>query len=373
MQSKSDDAGLRTHEKHLAAAQRITHCGSWELDLADLENIDRNPLRWSDEVFRIFGHEPGTIEVTNENFFAAVHPDDRAKIKASVAIAIESGTTYAIDHRIVRPDGSVRIVHEQSEIQYDENRRPVLMIGTVQDVTDLRAMESQLAFAERMISIGTLAAGIVHEINNPLVAVFSNLELMARLLPEDTPPRIREHLAHAMEGADRVRAIARDLGVYSHPDDTRVGLVDVRPVLDSALRMVRHELARRARVFTEYHEVTVVNANEGRLAQLFLNLLRNAAQAIPDGNVDENAVHVRCQMQGRDRVVVEIADTGAGIRAELRSRVFTPFFTTKPAGVGTGLGLSICHRIATELGGEITFDSTEGRGTVFRVHLPVPM
>src|SRR5439155_24765239 len=98
-------APLQRSEEHLAAAQRITHCGSWELDLANLDDIDRNPLRWSDEVFRIFGYEPGGIEVTNESFFRAVHPDDRERIRIAVAAALEHGTTYSIDHRIVRPDG----------------------------------------------------------------------------------------------------------------------------------------------------------------------------------------------------------------------------------------------------------------------------
>jgi PAS domain S-box-containing protein len=361
---------LGNREQHLAAAQRITHCGSWELDLANLTDVNQNPLRWSDEVFRIFGHEPGAIEVTNENFFAAVHPDDRAKIGAAVAAAIENGTMYSIDHRIVRPDGEVRIVHEQSEIQYDDQRRPVLMIGTVQDVTEQRAIEAQLAFADRLTSIGTMAAGIVHEINNPLVAVISNLDLVARLLPDNAPARVREALAHAMEGAGRVRELARDVRVYARPDDPRAARIDVRPVLDSALRMARHELIPRARVFTEYHPVPLVEGSEAGLAQVFLNLLRNAAQAIAPGDADGQAVHVRCRTRDDGWLVIEVADTGTGIAPDLQSRVFTPFFTTRPAGVGTGLGLSICHRIVTDLGGHITFESEVGKGTVFRIALP---
>jgi signal transduction histidine kinase len=113
-----------------------------------------------------------------------------------------------------------------------------------------------------------------------------------------------------------------------------------------------------------------VNASEAGLAQVFLNLLRNAAHAIPEGHVDDHAVTVRCRLDAHTSVVVEIADTGSGIPRELRSRVFSPFFTTKPAGIGTGLGLSICHRIVTDLDGEISFETEVGQGTLFRVSLP---
>jgi PAS domain S-box-containing protein len=363
------EAALRRSERHLAAAQRITQCGSWELDLADLDEIDRNPLRWSDEVFRIFGYEPGAIEVTNENFFNAVHPDDRDKIRSAFAIALERGTRYAIDHRVIRPDGSVRVVHEQSEIQYDDRGKPQLAIGTVQDVTEQRQTEARLASAERLIAVGALAAGVAHEINNPLVAVTASLELLSRALA-DAPPRVRDLLATASDGAERVGAIVRDLLIYSRSDDSPRGPVDVGRALDSALRMAGHELREHARVIVDRAEAPLVEANEARLAQVFLNLLRNAAQAIETAGGGGHEVHARCRTDARGWALVEIADTGCGIPPELRSQIFTPFFTTKPIGVGSGLGLSICQRLVSDLGGELAFDSEAGKGSVFRVALP---
>src|SRR5262245_19100462 len=122
-------AALRRSEQHLAAAQRITHCGSWELDLSNLEDLEANTLRWSDEVFRICGYEPGAIEVTTEVFFRAVHQDDRDRIRAAVKDSVANGTKLSLDYRVIRPDGSVRLVHVESEIQYDAHGAPQVMIG----------------------------------------------------------------------------------------------------------------------------------------------------------------------------------------------------------------------------------------------------
>jgi len=365
------EAALRESERHLAAAQRITHCGSWELDLGDLVDLDRNRLRWSDEVFRIFGYEPGTIEVTNANFFRAVHPDDRDRIGAAVRAAIERGTVYSLDHRVIRPDGSVRIVHEQSEIQLDGSGRPLRMIGTVQDVTEQRTAESQLMLRDRLVSVGSLAAGVAHEINNPLATVCVNLELMAAAITGIEPRgELESYLSDARDGAERVRVIIRDLMVFLRADDTRRAPTDVTTVLESALRMVSHEIKHRARVIRDYGDVPLVETNEARLAQVFVNLMTNAAHSIPEGDPDHHQIRLRCSTDAAGCGVVSISDTGRGIPPDQQSRIFTPFFTTKLAGEGAGLGLSICRRIVMELGGEIEFTSEPGRGTEFRVTLP---
>ncbi|TMH13188.1 MAG: EAL domain-containing protein [Betaproteobacteria bacterium] len=138
---------VRESQENLAAAQRIAHLGSWELDLGDLRDLDRNPLRWSDETFRIFGYQPREIDVSNENFFNAVHPDDKARIREEVARAVNDGTSYSIEHRIIRPDGCERIIQELSGIVYDAiSGKPVKMVGTVQDVTERKRSEERLAY-----------------------------------------------------------------------------------------------------------------------------------------------------------------------------------------------------------------------------------
>ena len=365
------EEALRRSEQHLAAAQRITHCGSWEIELGDLSDIDGNPLRWSDEVFRIFGYEPGAIEVTNENFFRAVHPEDRERIHAAVQAAIETGAPYSLDHRVIRPDGSIRIVHEESELRYDASGRPTRMIGTVQDITHQRQTEAQLVLGDRMASLGQLAGGIAHEVNNPLTAVVANLDLIERTLKklDGASPALLEQVADAIEGADRVRAIIRDLTAFARADDART-VVDVVAVIESSLRLAAHELKHRANVVRDFAGMVLVEGNEARLGQLFLNLLRNAAAAIPEGEPDRNEVRVSVRSEGT-RVRIAIGDTGAGIAAEDQARIFEPFFTTNP-GVGIGLGLSICQRIVNALRGSLTFTSEPGRGTEFVVDLPAP-
>jgi CheY-like chemotaxis protein/two-component sensor histidine kinase len=167
-----------------------------------------------------------------------------------------------------------------------------------------------------------------------------------------------------------VRHIVRDLKTFSRGDEETTRALDVRPVLESALSVCLNEVRHRARVRRELGEVAYVVANEARLGQVFLNLLVNAAQAIPDGQVERHEIALRTFEDEKGRVVVEVADTGSGIAPEHLARIFDPFFTTKPVGVGTGLGLSICHGIVSALGGEIQVESQVGKGTRVRVVLP---
>jgi nitrogen-specific signal transduction histidine kinase/CheY-like chemotaxis protein len=240
-----------------------------------------------------------------------------------------------------------------------------------------RRMQQQLLIADRMASVGTLAAGVAHEINNPLSAVVANLELMAkdlsRLCEEleisDQFQDVMEELRDARDGADRLRHIVRDLKIFSRStDEERRGPVNVKRVLESTLRMAWNEIRHRARLVKDYGEVPPVEANDARLGQVFLNLIVNAAQAIREGNAEQNVIRVSTRMDG-GRVAIEIRDTGSGIPPEVLPRIFDAFFTTKPVGVGTGLGLSICHRIVTGLGGEIRVESQTGKGTTFTVLL----
>lgn len=245
--------------------------------------------------------------------------------------------------------------------------------------TEAAKLHEQLVVSERMASVGILAAGVAHEINNPLSSVLANLQLayeaFERLPTTDVADHelaeIREELVDARESAQRIREIVRDLKIFSRSgDDEEHGPVDVQRVLDSSLRMAWTEIRHRAQLVKEYAPVPLVHANEGRLGQVFLNLVVNAAQAIPEGRANANRITVRTRASPQGAVVVEIADTGSGIPPEVLKRLFTPFVTTKPVGVGTGLGLSICHRIVTGLGGDISVDTRLGKGTTFCVQLP---
>ena len=254
-------------------------------------------------------------------------------------------------------------------------------------------LQEQLLISDRMASVGTLAAGVAHEINNPLAALMANLEFAAQevssleneltahagngqqpALPATLVTahltEIAEPLRDARESAERMRQIVRDLKVFSRSDEDKKGPVDIRRVLESSLRMAWNEIRHRAQLRKEYGEVPPVDGNEARLGQVFLNLIVNAAQALPEGRADKNEIRVVTRSVEPGRVIVEVHDTGCGIPPTVLPRIFDPFFTTKDVGVGTGLGLAICHRIITGLGGTITVQSEVGKGTTFCTTLP---
>jgi signal transduction histidine kinase len=252
-------------------------------------------------------------------------------------------------------------------------------------------MQGQLVVAERMASIGALAAGVAHEINNPLAALLANVqywsESVARLkrelrdAPHDAATGTRQRVIEELdildepvrditEAVERVRNIARDLRVFARPDDEATGAVDIHRMIDSSVRMAWNEIRHRARLVRSLGTPPSVRANEGRLGQVFLNLLLNAAQAMPDGHANDNEIRIRTGRTPEGEAFVEISDTGSGIDASVLPRIFDPFFTTKGNTMGSGLGLAISSRIVASIGGTITVHSQPSAGSTFRVTLP---
>jgi PAS domain S-box-containing protein len=361
---------LRRSEAQLREAQEIAHLGSWEWD------AHSNVIARSAELCRIFGKSQDEIGAGQAMPHDLIHPEDRERFGAETREALAQRKAYSIDCRIVRADG-VRFLHTQGHVTYDEAGKPIRARGTVQDVTDRKQTEARLLFADRMASVGTLAAGMAHELNNPLTYVLTNLDLIAEGLraaaggsPGASLAEMAKLTDEARQGSERIRKIVRGLKAFSRADEEHRVLVDVRKVIDGAIDMAFNEIRHRARLVREYRDVPPVEADESNLAQVFINLLVNAAQAIPEGQADRNEILVATGRDGAGRVLVEVRDTGPGMSREVLGRIFDPFFTTKPVGVGTGLGLSICHGIITALGGEITVESQVGQGTVFRIALP---
>ena len=248
-------------------------------------------------------------------------------------------------------------------------------VGVSRDVTKERLANEHLMIADRMASIGMMAAGVGHEINNPLSAVVANLEMasaeVAALVQEighDKLGDLDHEIRDAYEAAQRVRSIALDLKVFSSGQADQLQPIDVERVLDSAIRMGWNQVRHRAQLVKNYGQVPQVMGSEARLGQVFLNLIVNAAQAIPAGDAESNEIRLRTQVKD-GRIVIDVEDTGSGIAPSVMSQLFTPFVTTKPVGIGTGLGLSICQRLVNAMGGTIWAESTAGRGTVFHVAL----
>jgi two-component system cell cycle sensor histidine kinase/response regulator CckA len=232
----------------------------------------------------------------------------------------------------------------------------------------------RVAQAERMVSLGTLAAGIAHEINNPLAYVIANLDYLnkhaGKLIGPEQLAELSPVLSEAMEGAERIRAVIQQVNVFAADDSEERRPVDVRAALESAVKIAFNEIRHRARLVRNYLEVPSVLASEGRLTQVFTNLLVNAAQAIPEGNAGNHTIRVATETSGDGGARIEISDTGSGIPPQFIGRIFEPFFTTKRPGSGTGLGLSICYGIIHSCGGEISAESELGHGSTFRISLP---
>lgn len=243
------------------------------------------------------------------------------------------------------------------------------LVVVAREISERKQMEAQLAQSDRLASVGVLAAGVAHEINNPLVYIMNNLSFVLSHLPggsDDMAIALRE----ARSGAERVRDIVKDLKTFSRSDDEKMEPTDVSKILDSAIKVAHNEIRHRAHLVREYDEVPPVEAN-ARLGQVFLNLVLNAAHAIGEGDVGNNEIVVRVEGSDAEALVrVSIRDTGVGIPPDRLAKIFDPFFTTKPVGVGTGLGLSICRNITEAMGGRIDVESTLGEGSTFTVTLP---
>lgn len=238
-------------------------------------------------------------------------------------------------------------------------------------------LQEQLMISDRMASVGILAAGVAHEINNPLAVAVGNLdlalqhlEILARAHGEISElHNIVTEVRESHEAVGRIRNVASDLRLFARSDNEVRTAVDIQAVIESSLRMAQNEIRHRAKLRTEFAPVPPVAGNESKIGQVFLNLVVNAAQSITEGSIEDNEISVSTALAPDGCVVVTVRDTGSGMSTEVKKKLFSPFFTTKPVGVGTGLGLSICQRIINEIGGTITVESEVGRGTEFKVQL----
>ena len=228
--------------------------------------------------------------------------------------------------------------------------------------------------SDRLAALGTMAAGVAHEVNNPLAYLMLNLEWIARKLPSvERDPATLEGLIAMLTRRGRAPSASRpscaSSAAFRAPTASTLQR-GPRRVVQSAIKIAGHEVRHKARIVTTFEPARPVWANEARLEQVVINLLLNAAQAMPEARAQHNEIRVSVREDGEGRAVLEVFDNGGGIPPDVLPRIFDPFFTTKPVGVGTGLGLSICHGIVVSLGGQIGAYSEPGEGTTFRVVLP---
>lgn len=493
---------LRRSEASLALAQQVSHTGNWEVLFEDGQPYDpARSVAWSDETFRIFGHEPGAIEVTQGSLIESVHPEDRARVIDSFLKAFEGRERYSLDHRIVLPNGEERVVHEEAYFLHDNGDAgaAVKAIGTVQDITQRKAaeellrrqaelldlahdaivmrsyddqritfwntgaerlygwtaaealgqpvaellfadaaafrpileglaangefrgeirhftkdkreltvnvrstvvrdargkpesvlsigtdvtehkkLEQQFLRAQRLESIGTLASGVAHDLNNILVPIL----MAAPLLREPMGEADREKLLDLVEAsAERGSGIIRQVLTFARGAQGERLLMQPGYLIKDVAKIVEQTFPKTISVRAVYHEnLRTIEADPTQLHQVLLNLCVNARDAMPNGgtltiqadnfDVDEHFAVMTPGASAGPHVFLEVTDTGTGIPRGVLSKIFDPFFTTKEIGKGTGLGLSTVLGIAKSHGGFVNVYSEMNRGTTFKVFLP---
>lgn len=352
-------------------------------DLQTLLNASPDPIAIHREDTILFGNPAAArsfgfaspAHMVGTSVLSLIHPDEHVAVRERIARVLETGEPAPLrEERFRRSDGADLVGEAYSYRILFEHEPAVMTVG--RDLTERLLLQTQLLHSERLATIGSMTAAIAHELKNPLTYVMCNLADLCRRLPAlaDRLPRevvggLEARVDAALEGVERLRAIAQDLSTFARTGDERVERVDLAHVLGSVLRMASPEL-HGIDMRTELVSMPPILSNDVRLAQVFLNLLSNAAHAVRESERAPRRIELRGWTDERGWAVVEVTDTGVGIDPSALPRVFEPFYTTKSASRGTGLGLSVTHTIVTRLGGTISAHSQLGGGATFRVSLP---
>ena len=381
---KRAEETLFRSEALLVQAGQMASLGAWEIEFLDLRNLNANPLRWSEEVYRIFGYPPGAVTPTHDLFIARVHPADRPRIVEAMQKALRTRNPYQIEHRVVRLDGTERVVLELAHITSNPQGRPRYLIGAVQDITTRKrleqehlAMENQLRQQQKLESIGTLASGVAHEINNPIMGIMNYAQLIADKAAPDTPAR--EYATEIIRETERVTGIVKHLLQFARHEKQTHSPARMTDIVGHTLSLLRAVL-RRDQITLSVdlpEELPPLKCRSQQIQQVFMNLLTNARDTLnekyPESHPDK-VIQISCRTfasEDRRWLRLTIEDHGLGIPEAIRGRILDPFFTTKPRDIGTGLGLSISHGIVEDHHGILSFETEPGLWTRFHVDLPV--
>lgn len=364
---------LLAREAELAEAQRIAHVGSWTLDPAT------GAYTWSDELYRVFGREPGG-RIPSLGAFASL--DDEATLaerNVVVARTLETGEPWEVEHDITLLDGSARRVVARGEAVRDSGGAILGLRGTITDVTELREAQGRLDQARRAEMVGRLAGGVAHDFNNLLVVINGNADFLAASLPPDDP-RL-EDVAAISEAGIRAAALTRQLLALGRRQTLRPVVIDVSDAIAWLTPMLRSLLDADVEIVIRRDPASAhVRVDHAQLEQVVMNLVLNARDAMPAGgrltietaclDIEAGDPRLRPPAEPGRFVRITVADTGAGVGPEDRAHIFEPFYTTKEFGSGSGLGLATVDGVVAQSGGFVTVDSEVGAGSTFSIFLP---
>lgn len=375
-----ENSERRKSQAQLAQAQQIARLGSWEWD------ITRNKVSWSEETRRLYGRRPEDIELSMETWLERVHPEDLQRVKENMTESLRTRQPFTCDHRIVLPDGSQRIVSAHGEVEANESGSPVKMIGTVQDITDLkqaeqalRRSEDRLLQSQKMEAVGRLAGGVAHDFNNILTVIGGYCAMSLQTINKNNP--LQKYVSEIQNASERAASLTRQLLAFSRKQVLQPRVLQLNDVVSNMEKMLRRLIGEDIELSIVFdRSLGHVKADPGQLEQVIMNLAVNARDAMPRGGkltINTSNVTIDHQLKFRNRtldvgeyVLLAITDNGVGMTDEVKTHLFEPFFTTKGLGKGTGLGLATCYGIVTQSGGDIHVYSEPNSGTTFRIYLP---
>ena len=368
----SEESLGRTRE-HLELAQRMAQVGSL------IRDLKTNAVEWSDELYRIYGLERGTVPPGFETLLELIHPDDRDAVVADRA-AVMSGSAQTLhEYRIVRPDGDTRLLHRTSKLLVDDNGEPTHLLVIFRDITEAReaethrrTLEDQLHHSQKLESLGTLAGGIAHDLNNTLVPVIAMAKLGLKRIEQRNPTRQYFELIH--QAGVRARDLVKQVLAFSRKDSANRQPFRVDEVVEEALAMLRPTMPATIALERVIEPVPPILGDATQLHQITVNLVTNAVHAIGmrHGIITVSVGALPGARPGEPGLVrLSVRDTGCGMDEATRKRIFDPFFTTKAVGEGSGLGLSVVHGIVAGHGGTIRVESRPDHGACFIIELPL--
>ena len=365
---------LKASEELLKRTETIAHVGSW------IFNRKTSGFIWSDEVYNIFGLDPKKT-VPNYNLLLSFIPDDdRDEFDDSFRMSLNSGKTFETIHKIKRKDGTLRTLHQKAEHEKDSSGAIRRTLGMVHDITDQKELEEQLRQSQKMEAIGLLAGGIAHDFNNLLMVILCNSDMIISRLKKDDP--MMEEIVEIKKSGQRAAELTRQLLAFSRKQVLKPQITDLNSIVNDLEKMIKRLVGERIEVATILNPgIGMVKADKGQLDQVIMNLVVNARDAMPDGgkitvetqNVTLGNDYIKKYSDVRtgNYVMLAVTDTGTGMSKETVDKIFEPFFTTKGLGKGTGLGLSTVYGIVKQSNGYIFCYSEPGKGTTFKIYLPI--